>query len=336
MKRFLCFALTALLLLTMSVSGFCAEPTADETSGGTMVITTSVPSKHKITVHYNDDGGAVMFNGKLCQDGTEIIVDRFDGINLDVICKKNHHVKQIVINGEDVTEQFVNGTIQLTDVVTDVYITFDFEDCSSDPNDDCYKLNSEGTVYLGDKKVSGADLDFDFGSFSAKTDKNGRYFVEDLSEGRHTVTVTKDGKKLGTCEFVVSVSEDADKVSVQTLPDGTQLVVVPKGTDKVYLDFVIDDENGDGIPDIDPNLTDPTVPPEGGFNGSDGGKGNTGMHISLGSSKPEKTPPKIPITDTLTSAYFLIPVGIMLVSLCFILLLALKRKKDEEKEQMKG
>lgn len=335
MKKFLCFALAAMFMLTMSISGFCAEFTPEE-AGGATVITTSVPSEHKITVHYNS-GGYIMLNGKICPSESEITVDRFDGINLDVICKKGHHVKQIIVNGEDVTSQFINGTLQLTDVVTDIYVEFDFEDCASDPNDQCLKVDAEGVVYLGDKEVKGADLDFDFGSFSAKTDKDGRYYVDGVAEGRHIVTVTKDGKKLGTCEFVVAFSDDADEVSIQDLPDGTQLVVVPKGTDRFYLDFVIADENGDGIPDVDPNLTDPTIPPEGGFNGSDGsGKGNTGMNIAIGSPKPEKAPPKIPITGELTVTYAAISVGIMLASLFFILLLVFKRKKDEDKEQIEG
>lgn len=336
MKKFLCFALAAMLMLTMSISGFCAEFVPEE-AGGAMVLSTSVPSEHKITVHYNSDGGYVMLNGKICPSDSEITVNRFDGINLDVICKKGHHVKQIIVNGEDVTDQFVNGTLQLTDVVTDVYVEFDFEDCASDPNDQCFKVDAEGTVYLGDKEITDADLNFDFGSFSAKTDQDGRYYVDGLSEGRHSVTVTKDGQKLGTCEFVVSVSDDADEVSVQELPDGTQLVVVPKGTDLVYLDFVIADENGDGIPDVDPDLTDPTIPPEGGFNGSDGaGRGNSGMHIVIGSPKPDETPPSIPTTGALTVAYAAISVGIMLASLFFIFFILAKRRKDKDEEQLEG
>ena len=358
--------------MTMSISAFCADPEPGSQGGG-MVISASVPSKHKITVHYNSDGGYIMFGGKICPDGTEITVSRFGDIDLDVICGKNHHISKIVVNGEDVTDKFANGSLTLTDVTTDVYVEFAFEDCASDPNDSCLKVDMGGCVYLGDEKVKDADMSFDFGSYTAKTDKDGRYFVDDLSEGRHSVTVTKDGQKLGTCEFVVEYSDEADKVDIQQLPDGTQLVVVPMGTDTVYLDFVIVDENGDGIPDIDPDLTDPTIPPEGGFESTDdpdgsGGtdKDETGMYITQGTpddgkkpvdnkptqndnnnndkkptdnggKKPAKVPTiKIPVMGALTAENIWLSAGIMLVSLFFILLLVFKRKKDKEEEQTQG
>ncbi len=299
MKKFLCFALSAILIFALNVVSFGADAAA----GGSMVISTSVPEKSKITVHYNSDGGYVMFDGKICPDGTEITVGRFGDVNLDVVCGKNHHVSKVTVNGEDVTDKFENGTLRLEDVASDITVEFGFRDCTTDPNDKCEKLNVGGTVYLGDKKVENADLNFDFGNYTAKTDENGRYFVEDLSEGRHSVTVTKDGQKLGTCEFVVEFSDSAADTTVQKLPDGTQLVTVPSGTKNVYLDFVIVDDNGDGIPDIDPDLTDPTIPPEGGFaaddttggSGGSGGSGNpdendSGMYITVGTEPDNKQP----------------------------------------------
>lgn len=321
-------------MLTMSISGFCEELTTENTGAG-MTISTSVPSGHIITVVYNE-GGYVMINGKLCPSGTEITVDRFGGIDLDVICGNGYHIEKIVINGEDVTEQFYNGTLKLENVVEDIYIEFSFEDCASDPDDDCFKTDVEGTVYLGDEEVAGAELDFDFGEYTAETDEDGRYYIENMSEGHHTVTISKDGEKLGSCEFTIVVSDEYDEVTVVTLPDGSQIVYVPPGTDKIYLDFIIADENGDGIPDIDPDLTDPTIPPEGGFGSSN--KGNTGTHIAVGGPKEEQkpsTPGNLPNLGALVAAHPEISAGVMAISMFFILLLVFKRKKDDE-EQTEG
>lgn len=334
MKKLLCFALAAVLTLTMSISGFCAELTTENRDAG-MTISTTVPAVHKITVVYNE-GGYVLINGKLCPSGTEITVDRFGEIDLDVICGKDHHIEKIMVNGEDVTEQFMNGTLKLENIVEDVYVEFFFESCASDPDDDCFKTDMEGVVYLGDKKVVGADLKFDFGEFTAKTDEDGRYYLEDISEGHHIVTISKDGEMLGTCEFTIVVSDEYDEVTVVTLPDGTQIVYVPSGTEQIYLDFIIADENGDGIPDVDPSLTDPTIPPEGGFGSTD--RGNTGTHVAVGSPKEEKKPSiidKIPQTGALIAAYPEISAGVLVITLFFILLLIFKRKKKDE-EQPEG
>lgn len=323
----------------MSITGFCAELTTEETGAG-MTISTSVPSEHKIKIEYND-GGYVMINGKLCPSGTVITVDRFGGIDLDVICGKGHHIGKITVNGEDVTDLFNNGTLKLENVYDDIYVEFVFDECASDPNDNCFKTDMEGNVYLGDQKVDNAEMIFDFGEYTAKTDEDGRYFVEDMSEGHHTVTVIKDGKKLGSCEFTIIESDDVSEVTVVTLPDGTQIVYVPRGTDKIYLDFVIADEDGDGIPDVDPDLTDPTIPPEGGYGSTE--KDNTGMHIVVGSPKKEEKPSagivdKIPNLGVLVYTHPEILIGAMAVSMLVILLIILifKRKKDESKEQTEG
>lgn len=332
MRKVLCTVLALVLMLTMSVSAFGAELTAENTTGS-MQLTTEIPSEHKITVTYTD-GGYVLIGGKLCPSGTEISVDRFGGIDLDVICKKGYHIDKILVNGEDVTAQFADGTLSLDNVVNDIYVEFSFGECAKDPDDDCVKLDMEGAVYLGDKLLSNADMYFDFGSFTAKTDKNGRYYIDDIADGRHVVSISKDGKKLGTCEFVITVTDNVTKVTIIDLPDGTQEVLVPRDTDRIYLNFVIADDNGDGIPDVDPDETDPSIPPEGGFDGTDPDepKKDDGVDIVIG--EPEEAPgPDIPNTfgEFITGPYALIPV--MAVSLFLILFMFFKRKKDDEEEE---
>lgn len=321
-------------MLTMSITGFAAELTTENETGN-MTISTEIPSEHKITVSYTD-GGYVLLGGKLCPSGTEISVDRFGGIDLDVICKKGYHINKIEINGEDVTEQFIEGTLKIDNVVNDIHVEFAFGECSKEPDDDCVKLDMEGAVYLGDKLLTNADLYFDFGSFEAKTDKDGRYYIDDISDGRHVVSISQDGKKLGTCEFVITVSDDIEEVTIINLPDGTQQVLVPRDTDKIYLNFVIADSNGDGIPDVDPDETDPSIPPEGGFDGTnpDEPKKDDGVTIEIGEPKPDDVPgPDIPKTfgEFITGPYALIPV--MAVSLFLIFFIFFKRKKDEDEEQ---
>lgn len=235
------------MLLAMAIPGFATQ------------ISTSVPFEHNVTINYND-GGFVLVNGKICADGAQFKIDRFGEIDLGVYLENGYHLESITVNGVDVTDEYVNGNLKISDIVTDTYIDVTFEKCSDDPDDRCKKTDMEGTVYLGDKELKGADMSFDFGSATVTTDNDGRYKVDDISEGRHFVTISKDGEVLANTSFVITITDEVDEVTLTEASDGTQVVLVPEGTEIIYLDFHIVDNDGNGIPDKDPDETDPGDP----------------------------------------------------------------------------
>ncbi len=246
MKKILSIALAIAMLFIMCIPTFATK------------LTTEVPYEHTVTVTYNE-GGRVLVNGRVCPNGAQFNVNRFGEIDLSAILENGYHLEKVTVNGVDVTDKYMDGNIRITNITTDVYVNFTFQKCSDDPNDDCGKVTMEGTVYLGKEELPGAEMSFDFGSATAKTDENGRYYVEDISEGRHIVTISKDGEVLAHITFVIEYA-DVDEVTLRTAIDGTQVVQVPYGTDKIYLDFYIIDSDGDGIPDQDPSITDPNNP----------------------------------------------------------------------------
>ncbi len=246
MKKVLSIVVAFVMMFAMCVPSFA------------MKLTTEVPYEHTVTVTHNE-GGHVLLEGRVCPSGTQIKINRFGEIDLSVILESGYHLERVTVNGVDVTDKYVDGNLRITNITTDVYVNFTFEKCSDDPNDKCEKVAMEGTVYLGDEELPGADMSFDFGSVSTKTDENGNYYVEDISEGRHIVTISKDGEVLAHITFVIEFA-DVDEVTLRTAVDGTQVVQVPYGTEKIYLDFYIVDSDGDGIPDQDPDVTDPNNP----------------------------------------------------------------------------
>ena len=251
MKKVLSVVVALAMVLAMAIPGFA------------MQIGTTVPTEHNVTVNYND-GGFVLVNGKICADGAQFKIDRFGEIDLGVYLENGYHLDSITVNGVDVTDEYVNGNLKIKDIVTDTYIDVTFEKCSDDPNDQCKKTDMEGTVYLGNEEkkeeIKGATLSFDFGSATATTDNDGRYKVDDISEGKHFVTISKDGEVLANTSFVIVMTDDNDKVVLTEAEDGTQVVLVPTGTEVIYLDFYIADNDGNGIPDQDPDKTDPGDP----------------------------------------------------------------------------
>ena len=246
MKKALSIIVALVMMFAMCVPSFATK------------LTTDVPYEHTVTVTYNE-GGRVLLEGRVCPNGAQIKINRFGEIDLSAILENGYHLEKVSVNGVDVTDKYVDGNLRITNITTDVYVNFTFEKCSDDPNDSCEKVAMEGTVYLGKEELPGAEMSFDFGSATTSTDSDGDYYIENISEGRHIVTISKDGEVLAHITFVIEFA-DVKKVALKTAADGTQVVQVPYGTEKIYLDFYIIDSDGDGIPDQDPDVTDPNNP----------------------------------------------------------------------------
>lgn len=101
----------------------------------------------------------------------------------------------------------------------------------------------KGNVYRGKNLFPGAKLDIDLGEIKAEAGKDGAYSVDVIKDGFHVVTITdENGEVAGKTTFSVSVSDTATETTVIKLDDGSQIAVVPKGTNTLWLDFVVNDD----------------------------------------------------------------------------------------------
>lgn len=320
MKKACSVIMCLILVLTMQFAVFAEN----------MNLSTIVPDSHEITVTFNE-GGYVLHSGRRMTSGDKIIVNRFDGVTLDIIAKPDAHLESVFVNGEDVTAQVVNGQLKLENVVTDVDINFVFIDCN-DPSvtdDPCVRMSLRGKVYKGEDVMPSAKLEFDFGEFEAKADKKGAYKLDEIKDGRHTVSIyDKDENLAGEQAFVISVSDTATEVSVVTLDDGTRVVTVPKDTSELWLNFVV---NADGSVDIIPSgpdgeeptptpTPDPTPTPE-----PDKGKGD------IIKDHPIISKTGALIKENLVATFVLALDGLFIL----FFILWRKKRKDEEDEGAK-
>ena len=311
---------------------------------------TVVPDTHEITVAYND-GGYVLRDGSVVQNGAAFSVARFDSLRLDVIAKMDSHLKSVRINGQDVTDQLAYGQLTIDSVNTDMHIVFTFEKCAdaenptdpdepttdpdeptTDPDepttepgggdhhgDPCIRMAMSGHVYHGeDDPMPGAKLVFDLGEFEATADEDGAYRVDVIKDGYHTVSIyDKDGNLAGEEGFSVTVSDSATEMTVVRLANGTQLVTVPAGTKQIYLNFVVQDD-GSILLQPDEAPTAP-VPEEPTTTPDDGGKTDTNIPIISQTGAILRENPVL--------------AAVLFVFAAFLILLPiLRRKKDDEAE----
>lgn len=223
-----------------------------------MTLSTLVPDTHAVQVHYNQ-GGYVMVNGALCEDGCTLTVPRHSQLELSLIAQKGYRVESVLVNGVDVTESVINGAYTIPSVSRDTEVTVTFRARSA--AEEVSAVDVSGKVYRGGAVLPGAEVNLDFGTVKVVSGQDGSYLLAGLEDGRHYVEILVDGKVVGRTQFVLEAA-DVNETVVDTLSDGTQRVQYPKGTEKVYLDFIV---NADGSITIRPGeepVTSPITPPD--------------------------------------------------------------------------
>ena len=158
-------AITAMFFTTMSV--LAAD--AGSSSNSQSTISTTVPDSHNIRVEKSH--ADVVIEGE--EDQTEgnidnFVVDRFADPKIQITPEKGWKVSKILLNGEDVTEQFKDGYLTLEEVCEDLTLVIETaEDTSGgeskdpekekDPekNPDKDKDTNKGTTGNGNGQDSG-------------------------------------------------------------------------------------------------------------------------------------------------------------------------------------
>ena len=351
MKKACSVLLSVLLIFTMQLCVF-----AEAGEIGKTQLKTVVPNTHEITVTYND-GGYVLKDGNLIASGAKFAVDRFDSLSLGAVAKLDSHLERVTVNGKDYTDKLQYGMLRFDSVTTDMNIVFTFKKCfgptepttnptepteptrpteptaptdpsgttnpGGDHEDPCVRMGMKGNVYRGKNPFPGAKLDIDLGEIKAEAGKDGAYSVDVIKDGFHVVTITdENGEVAGKTTFSVSVSDTATETTVIKLDDGSQIAVVPKGTNTLWLDFVVNDDGTitivPGTPVEEPTSEVPVTKP------SDSGN-------------PIMNNPVISKTGELIRENPLAAAAVFLcgLSLIFFIILRKKRKDDEEEENTK-
>ncbi len=327
MKKACSVLLSVLLIFTMQLCVF-----AEAGEIGKTQLKTVVPNTHEITVTYND-GGYVLKDGNLIASGAKFAVDRFDSLSLGAVAKLDSHLERVTVNGKDYTGKLQYGMLRFDSVTTDMNIVFTFKKCfgptepttnpGGDHEDPCVRMGMKGNVYRGKNLFPGAKLDIDLGEIKAEAGKDGAYSVDVIKDGFHVVTITdENGEVAGKTTFSVSVSDTATETTVIKLDDGSQIAIVPKGTNTLWLDFVVNDDGTinivPGTPVEEPTNEVPVTKP------SDSG------NPIINNPVISKTGELIRENPLAAAAVFLCG-----LSLIFFIILRKKRKDDEEEENTK-
>ncbi|MGN0523935.1 MAG: carboxypeptidase-like regulatory domain-containing protein [Eubacterium sp.] len=172
-------------------------------SSGDAVISASVPDTHKITV--SADGADVLFNGATQYS---FAVERLSQPTLIIRAESGKSVKQVLLNGVDITSQIKGGYYTLEPVYEDKTLTVITEDEAVVPQSKTYTV--KGTVKRNGEPVENVTLELRSTLKTDVTDSKGRFSFADVECGKHSLTAIENGKIVGYIEFELTDGLDAN------------------------------------------------------------------------------------------------------------------------------
>lgn len=121
------------------------------------------------------------------------------------------------------------------------------------------KYNISGNITINGKTSSGISITVD--GISVVVDSKGKYTLKDVTEGKHTLNILKDGKAIGTVVF--NIISDGTKTYFVLLKDGTYSIYVKESITNLNINFNFDDKtNKVVISDVKPAGNDSPNSPQ--------------------------------------------------------------------------
>lgn len=202
MKKIASLLLCLCLVFSLPTVAF-AQTVSQSGNGGNAVISASVPNTHKITVSAN--GANVLFNGEIQDSFT---VERLSQPMLIIRAESGKAVKQVLLNGVDITSQIKGGYYTLEPVYEDKTLTIITEDEQTVPQSKTYTV--KGTVKRNGEPVENVTLELRSTLKTDVTDSKGRFSFTDVECGKHSLTAIENGKIVGYIEFELTEGLDAN------------------------------------------------------------------------------------------------------------------------------
>lgn len=196
-------------------------------SSGDAVISASVPETHKITVY--DDGADVMFNGEMQDSFT---VERLSEPTVIIRAESGKSVKQVLLNGVDITSQIKGGYYTLEPVYEDKTLTVITEDDAVVPQSKTYTV--KGTVKRNGEPIENVTLELRSTLKTDVTDSKGRFFFADVECGKHSLTAIENGKIVGYIEF-----ELTEGIETNFSLEDSEIYKVTANQDEIGVDLTL-------------------------------------------------------------------------------------------------
>lgn len=197
-------------------------------------ISAVVPNTHNITVV--SDGAEVFFGGA---SNSSFTVERLSEPTFIIRANSGKTVKQVLLNGEDVTSSVKGGYYTLAPIYEDKTLMVVTQDSQSDTSQS-KTYTVKGTVMQNGQPVEGVTLELRSTLKTDVTDKDGSFLFDSVECGKHSLTAIENGLIVGYVEFELAESEET---SLSLADTGVYNITVDKDEIGIHLDLHLNEDN---------------------------------------------------------------------------------------------
>ena len=209
------------------------------------VITATVPSDHTVTVYNNDNGDVLIVGKSVIPNNTILTIAR--GVEQEYIFrpKSGYQIESVTYNGQDITAEIEGGRWLAPKLTQDSILTAAYGNYTPQSGNHT-SFTIVGQITLNGKPLAKTTLNLtcESGTFSVVTDENGKYRLNNITAGFHSLTVTSAGIPVGYVEFNVSEA-NIGNVKVDESDNGSYEITV-NGSMK-YFEFNFSVQNSGNI-----------------------------------------------------------------------------------------
>ena len=142
----------------------------------------------------------------------------------------------------------------------------------------------KGVIVVDGKPLANTDLELHSKVKTTKTNKKGEFEFTDVEVGKHTLTVLKNGKKIGNMSFEL---KEGNKTGITSSKDGSYILSTEKNSGGVELNLKLNESKGTLKPTDAETVEKPeTDSKEDSETDSQGGSSNTDSSNSTSSVNP--------------------------------------------------
>lgn len=221
-------------LTVTAKDGFLTFPTDGSpyyVLGETVSGSTNPPASYTITV--TADGADVFCNG---QSGKQFTIDRLSEPTLLIRSVSGKEITQVLLNGEDVTNQVKGGYYTLEPIYENKVLTVVTKDATP-AQGKTYTV--QGTIKRDGQPVKDITIELRSILKTDVTDKDGEFSFSNVECGKHSLTAIENGKIIGYTELVLAEGNETN----HSLSDGIYTVTANQNEIGINLTLNLTDDD---------------------------------------------------------------------------------------------
>ena len=149
-----------------------------------------------------NSGGVIVLDGQII---TEAGKYTFKSDKIVIRNDSGYELNKAALNGKNILDQIYNGFLDVSQE-NDINLELEFSEINESISDEKYRFS--GRIVYNDKPLANAYVELHSDVMTTITDQNGNFYFDNVSLGKHSITISHDDNVIGYSEFLINNNEN--------------------------------------------------------------------------------------------------------------------------------